>query len=188
MLLACSHFELLFKYINIQHALQPCVCWSTIQFSISTRVATLLVFVHLREEKKTHSSTVEFLTTRPYGGRWSSRGPEVRVRFLPWSIRRCRFKSCRGQTFCNICVGIKTSGGLHASEKLTKKKQIVPIFSTPISIETKFFPSQFCLEYITAQFGRLKTPCWCGWRRVMLKTMIMTPKIQLKGSPHIIIM
>ena len=66
MLLACSHFELLFKYINIQHALQPCVCWSTIQFSISTRVASLLVFVHLREEKKTHSSTVEFLTTRPY--------------------------------------------------------------------------------------------------------------------------
>ena len=65
MLLACSHFELLFKYINIQHALQPCVCWSTIQFWIPTRVATLRVFFHLREEKKPHSSTVEFLATRP---------------------------------------------------------------------------------------------------------------------------
>ena len=151
----------------------------------ATRVASLLAVFDWRgtQKHRPRSSTVEFLTTRPYGGRWSSRGPEVRVRFPPWSIRRCRFKSCRGQTFCNFCVGIKTSGGLHASEKLKKKKQIVPIFSTAIRIETKFFPSQFHLEYITAQFGRLKTPCWCGWRRVMLKTMIMTPQIQWRG-PH----
>ena len=75
----------------------------------ATRVASLLAVFDWRgtQKHRPRSSTVEFLTTRPYGGRWSSRGPEVWVRFPPWSIRRCRFKSCRGQPFCNFVMELK---------------------------------------------------------------------------------